>query len=199
MIVELGCGRHGGFVPRLLDSGYEAIGIDPVAPEGDAFHRIEFEHSDLPARLGGVVACTSLHHVAEPGQVLDKIVGALSPSGVMLVVEWDWESFDGATARWCFERLGPPDREGWLRRRRDEWTASAQSWEDYLRSWARQERMHSGQGLLRELEQRFERVACERGPYFFPDLADTSEAEELEAIEAGQIRATRIDYVGRVA
>jgi hypothetical protein len=35
-----------------------------------------------------------------------------------------------------------------------------------------------------------------RGPYFFPDLAGTSDADERAAIDAGRIRATRIDYVG---
>jgi SAM-dependent methyltransferase len=197
-IVELGCGRHGGFVPRLLDSGYAAIGIDPAAPDGDAYRQLEFERSNLPSPLEAVIACTSLHHVADPGQVLDKVANALAQSGLMVVVEWDWESFDEATARWCFERLGPPENEGWLRRRHDDWSGSGQRWEDYLRDWAGREGVHSGQGLLRELDRRFERVVCERGPYLFPDLSDISEEQELAAIEAEEIQATRIDYVGRV-
>jgi hypothetical protein len=32
------------------------------------------------------------------------------------------------------------------------------------------------------------------GPYFFADLADTSEAEEQTAIDAGQIQAIGIRY-----
>ena len=35
-----------------------------------------------------------------------------------------------------------------------------------------------------------------RGPYFFADLAGTSDADERAAVDAGRIRATRIDYVG---
>jgi hypothetical protein len=46
-VVELGCGSHGGFVPRLLDDGYEAVGVDPQAPEGPAYRREEFERADL--------------------------------------------------------------------------------------------------------------------------------------------------------
>ena len=42
----------------------------------------------------------------------------------------------------------------------------------------------------------FERRYLARGPYFFPDLAGTSEEDEQAAIDAGRIRATRIDYVG---
>jgi hypothetical protein len=42
-VVEIGCGPLGGFVPALLDDGYEAVGVDPEAPEAPAYHRIEFE------------------------------------------------------------------------------------------------------------------------------------------------------------
>ena len=41
----------------------------------------------------------------------------------IVVVEWDWEAFDEATARWCLERKVQPD--GWLRRRLDAWADSA--------------------------------------------------------------------------
>jgi hypothetical protein len=40
-------------------------------------------------------------------------------------------------------------------------------------------------------------VSCERGAYLFPELTRTAEADELEAIEAGLVRALRIDYAGR--
>jgi hypothetical protein len=49
---------------------------------------------------------------------------------------------------------------------------------------------------VRLLEERFERRLLTTGPYFFPDLADTTEADEQSAIDAGQIRSNRIDYVG---
>jgi hypothetical protein len=35
------------------------------------------------------------------------------------------------------------------------------------------------------------------GPYFFADLAATSEADEQAAIDADLIRANRIQYAGR--
>jgi hypothetical protein len=47
------------------------------------------------------------------------------------------------------------------------------------------------------LDEAFDRIALARGLYFFPDLADTSDADEQAAIDAGRIRATRIDYAGR--
>jgi len=35
-VLEIGCGAAGGFVPALLDAGYDAMGIDPAAPEGQS-------------------------------------------------------------------------------------------------------------------------------------------------------------------
>jgi SAM-dependent methyltransferase len=194
--VEIGCGRLGGFVPRLGDIGYEAVGIDPVAPEGDSYRQIEFERSDLPERLDAVIACTSLHHVADPAEVLDRIATALTAHGRVIVVEWDWEGFDEATARWCFERLDGSEPESWLHRQRNHWAASGLPWEDYVRGWASDHGLHGAGRILEDLDQRFERIAFSRGPYFFPGLLNTTEADELEAIDAGRIRAMRIDYVG---
>ena len=181
----------------LQDSGYQAVGVDPEAPEGPSYQRAEFEHSDLPQQIDAAVACTSLHHVADPGPALDTIAGRLAPHGAIIVIEWDWESFDEPTARWCFERLGPPGPDDWLHRLRDEWAASGQDWDQYIRTWATQEGLHTGQVMLRELDQRFDRQACNYGPYFFSDLAGTSETDEQTAIDAHQIRPTRIHYVGQ--
>lgn len=197
-VVEIGCGHRGGFVSMLAASGYQALGVDPKAPEGASFRRVEFEHCELPSRADALVACTSLHHVAEPGVVVDKMAGSLRPGGVAIVVEWDWESFDEATARWGFDRLDPSASGGWLVRRREGWMASRQPWMSYLRAWAAKEGLHSGEGLIRELDRRFHRRFRDRGPYLFADLPGTSEAEELRAIEKGEIRAMRIEYAGVV-
>ena len=47
------------------------------------------------------------------------------------------------------------------------------------------------------MQGRFDCEALAYGPYFFPDLASTSEADEQTAIDAGQIQANRIQYHGR--
>ncbi|MBV9534813.1 MAG: methyltransferase domain-containing protein [Solirubrobacterales bacterium] len=193
-VVEVGCGSLGGFVPALDSCGYQALGIDPAAPDGDSYCRQKVECAELRAQANAVVACTSLHHVAELGEALDKIVQLLVPGGVVIVVEWDWERFDEATAQWCFERLG--ESEGWLHHRRQEWITSAQPWQRYLETWANEHRIHTGGAVLGELDQRLRRQLCRRGAYFFADLANTTEADELHAIDSGAIQATRIDYVG---
>jgi hypothetical protein len=113
------------------------------------------------------------------------------------VVEWAWERFDEPTARWCFARLTPPAprvEPGWMHRHRERWAASGQPWDAYLRSWAEQEGLHPGGAILRGLDARFDRRLSVEGPYFFADLADTSEAEEQAAIDAGLIQAGGIRY-----
>src|SRR6266545_1834716 len=195
-VVEIGCGPLGGFVPMLRSRGYEALGVDPEAPDDEHYRQVELEQAELAQDVDVVVASTSLHHVADPAKVLDRIGTTLAGGGTLVVVELAWEDFDEATADWCFQRLEPDEEAGWLHRRRDEWVASGQSWSAYVRAWAADERLHSANTLLRLLDERFERVHLARGPYFFPDLARATEDDERAAIEAGQIRATRVDYVG---
>ncbi len=156
-------------MPRLHANGYDALGVDPQAPAGADYQRAEFESASLPEQVEAVVASTSLHHVADPAHVIDRITTALTPGGRLVVVEWVWENFDEETASWCFTRLRSDDEAGWLHHRRNEWLESGLQWPNYLRDCS---------------------------PYFFPDLADTTGADEQAAIDAGQIRATRIDWVG---
>jgi len=197
-VVEIGCGPLGGFVPMLRAAGYDAAGIDPEAPEGPWYHRIEFERYEMPEPAQAVVASTSLHHVAEVGEVLNLVSAALADEGTLIVVEWARERFDEATARWCFDRLPPPAEDhNWLRERRDQWRASGLPWDDYCRAWADQEGLHSGQDIVRELHERFAPQFLGYGPYYFPGLAGTSENDEQSAIDAGEIQANRIAYAGR--
>src|SRR5206468_2445742 len=104
----------------------------------------------------------------EPREVLERIASALVPSGLVIVVEWDWEAFDEATARWCFERLAP-GRESWLHRRREDWLASGQPWDPYFRGWAQHHGLNGVRQLVQGLDQHFERRTYGRGPYFFAE------------------------------
>ena len=90
-VLEVGCGKLGGFVPALLDGGYQAVGVDPEAPEGADYRRVEVEGYDPPWPVECVVASTSLHHVADLDEVLDRLAALLVPGGVLVVVEWAWE------------------------------------------------------------------------------------------------------------
>jgi hypothetical protein len=182
----------------LRDAGYDATGIDPEAPGGPGYRQVEFERSGVREPAGAILACTSLHHVADLDQVLDLAQATLIPGGAVVVVEWAWERFDEATAAWCFDRLASPEEDaGWLSSRLAEWRASGRPWDAYCRSWAEGEGLHRGHDIMRELQARFDTRELRYGPYFFPDLAGISEADEQTAIDAGQIQATRIQYAGR--
>lgn len=196
-VAEIGCGPLGGFVPMLRSGGYDATGVDPEAPAGPWYRQVEFEHYDMPGSVGAVVACTSLHHVADLGEVLDRVDASLVPGGVVVIVEWARERFDEATARWCLGRLPPPSGDpGWLQQRCDQWRASGQPWDACLASWAQAEGLHEGRDIVRELTTRFDSRLLAYGPYFFPELAGVSENDERAAIDAGEIQANRIEYVG---
>ena len=164
---------------------------------GREYRRVEFERLDEPpGTLSAVVASTSLHHVADPVQVLDGIAGLLAPGGRVVVLEWDWEAFDEPTAEWCFERLRAGE-DGWLHRHRNGWAASGGPWSAYLRGWADEHGIHGAALLLGLLGERFRLERPAYGPYLFADLAGTTEADEQAAIDAGEIRATRVQAVGR--
>jgi SAM-dependent methyltransferase len=198
-VVEIGCGSLGGFVPALRREGYDAVGVDPRAPEERGYSRVEFEHHQLPRSVDAVVACTSLHHVADLDQIADRVREALVPGGVLVVVEWAWERFDEPSARWCFARLDPTavaTDPGWLHRRRDEWAASDEGWERYWRDWANGAHLHPSREILDRLEARFDRVVLADGPYLFPELDGVTAQDEQAAIDAAQVRATCVRYAG---
>ncbi len=196
-VVELGCGALGGLVPRLRAAGYDAVGVDPAAPEGEDYRRLVFERFEPRGEVAAVVAVTSLHHVEDPAETLDRIVGMLSRAGIAIVVEWDWKAFDRRTAEWSFERLGAENDESWLHGHRERWRASGLSWDAYLPAWAGEHGIHGAGELVTLLDERLDREHLASGPYVFSGLPRTTEADERAAIEAGTIQATRLDVVCR--
>ena len=195
-MLEIGCGSAGGFVPALRREGYDAVGIDPNAPDAPEFHRIPIECYEPPQPVAAVVASNSLHHVGDLRDAVGRIADALQSGGVLVVLEWAWERFDDATAQWCFARLSDEGEPGWLHRRRDGWAASGRSWDEYFPAWADGHGLHPAQEVVRRLDARFTRRVYAEGPLFFPDLDGVTREHERVAIAAGEIRATGIRYVG---
>jgi SAM-dependent methyltransferase len=197
-VLEIGCGQLGGFVPAMRSAGYDAIGVDPGAPDGPDYDRTEFEQHELKEPVDAVVASTSLHHVADLNDVLDGIRSALVPGGTLVVLEWAHERFDEPTARWCFDRLAPPGGEQtWLHEHRESWHSSGQSWSAHIEAHLREEPMHPGRDIVAGLQARFDTLSITEGPYFFTSLDAMTSDHEQAAIDAGQIQATGIRYVGR--
>jgi SAM-dependent methyltransferase len=196
-VLELGCGAHGGFVPRMRAAGHEAIGVDPRAPEGAEYRRVRFEELIDAGHFDAVVACTALHHVADLNEIALGIVGCMDAGGVLVIIEWAWERVDEATARWCFAHLAPTSQPSWLTHRRDEWLASGLPWETYLREWASDHRIHRSDDIRTTIDGHFDLVRESHGPYYFADLDGVTAADERAAIDAGTIRAPASLYVGR--
>ncbi len=200
-VVEIGCGTRGGFVPRLRAAGYDATGVDPNAPEEPGYERVEFEQYRPAKPLDAIVACTSLHHVADLDVALDHVAASLAPGAPLIVIEMAWERWDEATIRWCFGHLNPvddleSDEATWLHHQRAAFAESGLSWDDYLRAWATEEGLHRGELIMAGLAARFDQAFQADGPYCFADLDGVTSADEQAAIDAGQIRAIGVRYLG---
>ncbi len=193
-VLEIGCGPAGGFVPALLAEGFDAVGIDPEAPPGPAYVAATFEAHRPAMAVEAVIACTSLHHVADLDDVLDRVAASLVPGGTFVVIEWAYERFDEPTAQWCFDRLAATDEPGWLHGHRDGWAASGEPWDDYRARWASTEGLHQGSKIVRAVENRL-RTRLTDGPYFFSDLGGVTSGDEQAAIDSGEIRATGLRLV----
>jgi SAM-dependent methyltransferase len=195
-VIELGCGRFGGHVPALIHAGYEATGVDPEAPEGDAYRRTTFEDYGPEDPADAVIASVSLHHVADPGVALDHVGEVLRPDGALIVIEWILEDFDEAAAQWCF-RHQAREPGGWLDQLREHWAESGLSWGAFFGGLLEEHGLHPAGVIRRELDARFTATHLSTGPYYFSELLDADAAAEQGAIEAGQLRAGCLRYAGR--
>lgn len=185
-VLEIGCGDEGGVIPALAEAGYEAIGIDERAPEGDHFRRITLAELDEPASFDAVVAERVFHHVHPLGEALDK-VARLAP--LFVLDEFAWDRIDEPTQDW-YERQhrllaaagstpsGPPDFTVW----RERWAGAD---------------LHPADLILRELDARFERRYYEDRPYLYRWLGGPA-TEELEQglVDADAIRPIGFRWVG---
>jgi len=173
-VLEIGCGEEGGVVPALLDAGYDALGVDPRAPGGEHYRRIDFRC--LAQRSGArhrcqdefdaVVAGRVLHHVRPLDEALDR-VAALA---LLLVVdEFAWDLIDAAAQEWYESRhrelveagaepYGPPSLDEWRLRHPD---------------------LHPHAVRLEGLRARYRERTLEWRPYFYRWLQDPA-SEALE-------------------
>lgn len=207
-VLEVGCGE-GELASALARAGHYVTAIDPRAPEGPIFRRLKIEEFSAPEPFDYVVASLSLHHVEDLGRALDKVADSLRAGGTLIVVEFAWDRFDDATARWVLERLpavaSSSEGHSWLRHCCRTWARESAGGEvqvpaaSYFAGWASEEQLHSSRRMRVELGRRFVERRFAWVPYLYPDLDDgTSEADEGAAIEAGVINATGFRYVGNL-
>jgi len=181
-VLEVGCGDRGGLVPALLEAGYDALGVDPSAPEGERFRRSSF--TEIEGEFEAIVAGRVLHHVRPLGEGLDRLA-ALGP--LLLVDEFAKELIDPAARDWYegqyrllaaagAEPPGPPSLDEWRARHPD---------------------LHPEAVLFEALRARYEEVAFERVPYLHRWLAGpSSEALEQTLTDVGAFPAIGWRWAG---
>ena len=181
-VLEIGCGREGGLVALLADAGYDVLGVDPQAPEGERFQRREFQ--ELDGEFDAVVAGRVLHHVNPLGESLDKLA-TLAP--LVLVDEFAWDRIDAAAQDWYegqhrllraagAEPYGPSDIDEWR---------------------VRHPGLHPHDVLLSALRTRYEEQTLEWVPYFYRWLGGpSSEALEQTLTGAGAFPAIGWRWAG---
>jgi SAM-dependent methyltransferase len=177
-VLEVGCGDEGGIVPALAAAGYDALGIDPVAPAGDLFRAITLEEVE-ESQYDAVVAERVFHHVHPLDGALDK-VARLAP--LLVVEEFAWDRIDERTQDWYEsqhrilvaagrEPNGPPDLAAWRERF---------------------DGLHPASLVLRELRARFDERLYEERQYLYRWLAGPA----TEVLERALLDARAIEPIG---
>jgi SAM-dependent methyltransferase len=181
-VLEVGCGREGGLVGLLADAGYDVIGVDPHAPEGERFRRTEFQ--ELDGEFDAVVAGRVLHHVRPLGEGLDRLA-ELGP--LLIVDEFAWDLIDDAAQDWYegqhrllraagADPYGPGDLDEWR---------------------VRHPGLHPHDVLLAELRSRYREGTLEWVPYLHRWLGGpASEALEQTLTDAGAFPAIGWRWAG---
>jgi methyltransferase family protein len=214
-VLEIGCGEEGGLVELLAARGYDTLGVDPHAPDGDRFLQATFQDAARttlsPGQWDAVVAGRVLHHV-NPLDESIALLASLAP--LLLVDEFAPDRVVGAAQAWYEQRWrevrgaqGPksidecaPDRIGgaaqdWYETQHrlllasgiDHGPASLDVWRE------RHPDLHAHDVLLAALRAHYEELVLEWVPYLHRWLAGpSSEALEESLIAAGAFE--RIGY-----
>jgi hypothetical protein len=181
-VLEVGCGREGGLVEPLSAAGYDVLGVDPHAPEGERFLQTTFQEASnrlLLAGFGAVVAGRVLHHVNPLDEGLDTLA-AIAP--LLIVDEFAWDRIDRAAQDWYegqhrmlrasgTEPNGPADLDEWRERHPG---------------------LHPHDMLLAALRARYDECAFEWLPYLSRWLGGPSS----ESLEQTLIGAELIPAIG---
>lgn len=181
-VLEVGCGSGGGLVDLLAARGYDVLGVDPDAPEGERFVQAEFQ--ELTGEWDAVVAGRVLHHVNPLGEGLDTLA---SFAPLLLVDEFACDKIDAGAQEWYegqhrllrasgVEPNGPPDLDEWRERHPG---------------------LHPHDVVLRELRARYGELRLEWLPYLWRWLGGpASTALEQTLVDAGAIPAIGYRWAG---
>jgi SAM-dependent methyltransferase len=189
-LLEIGCGR-GELTTALAVGGYDVLGIDPAAPEGDLFRRLTLDDLDEPGPYDAILAANSLHHIRDLDAALDKVVSLLAEDGVLVVEEFGWDRLDEATLDWfhgqrrALAAAGRGEEPGSVEELRAEWEA------EHLG-------LHRDDTLRIALAARFEEQAFVRTTFLHRLLGGVAtEILEQALVDGGAIQALAFRWAGR--
>lgn len=189
-VLEVGCGQ-GELTTALAVAGYDALGVDPAAPQGDLFRRVRLEDLD-PAEesFDAVVASQSLHHIRDLDHAVGRIAELLRPGGVLVLDEHGWDLADEPTLDWLYHQrralaaAGHGDAPASLQAFQEEWAAERLG-------------LHGFEALREALAGHFEERLFVRTPFLHRLLGGVAtEVLEQALIDAGAIEALGFRYVG---
>ena len=191
-VLEVGCGQ-GELTTALAAAGYDVLGLDPLAPQGERFRRILLEELELPDEpYDAVVASHSLHHIRDLGQALDRIVALLRTGGVLVLDELGWDLADEPTLDWLHGQRRALAAAG-RGEAPESFDATREDWESSRLG------LHRFESLRAELDARFEEREFTRTPFLHRTLGGVAtEVLEQALIDAGAIQALGFRYVGAV-
>jgi SAM-dependent methyltransferase len=173
-VVDVGCGA-GAMTRELWAQGYAVTGIDPEAPEGQAFIRTTLEDFVSRAPFDAAVALRSLHHVGDLERAVERLWQAVRPGAKVVVLEWAVELLDDSVWEWL-ERHG---LEG-----------------DHAHGGDHRSRVPPHviplTDVMAAMDQRFALLLEERGTF----LAREHGREDLHAVEAAAIAAGELPALG---
>ena len=189
-VLDVGCGA-GQLTTALAVEGYDVLGIDPRAPEGERFRRVLLEDLNPGEEaFDAVVASHSLHHIRDLHQALDRIAALLRPDGVLVLDEQGWDAADEPTLDWYWNQrralaaAGHGDAPDTLAAMREEWEAEHVG-------------LHGLEFMLSALAARFEERSFVRTPILYRMLGGVAtEVLEQALVEAGAIRPLGFRYAG---
>ena len=181
-VLEVGCGDAGGVVPALTAAGYEALGVDPLAPAGPSYRQVDFR--EVEGAFDAVVAGRVIHHLHPLDEAVDALAG-LAP--VLIVDEFAWDRIDAAAQDWYegqYRMLAAAGAEPKAPPLLDEWRVKHPD-------------MHTHGVVLDALRARYEERTLEWIPYLHRWLrGPASEALETSLVAAGAFPAIGWRWAG---
>ena len=188
-VLDVGCGS-GELTTALAVAGYDVLGIDPAAPDGDRFRRLKLE--EVPAADGPYDAIVAGRSSTTSATSTSRSTrsSSCSPDGVLVLDEFAWDLMDEPTLDWFYGQKRALAAAGHGR--------APRSLDDLRSEWeAEHVGLHGYDAMRVALDARFSELAFEWTPFLHRLLGGTATlALEQALVDADAIRPLGFRYAG---